>query len=158
MQALPFIAIAATAGGQIFKGIAANKAGKFNQKVDEANAIDALREGSAQVQRIRDASRLQLGQQIGAQAESGFEIGTGTAIDSLLESQTNAELDAMDAQRQARSRYNAFMLQGQQARSEGKNALISGLIGAAGSVASGIQDYATGKKSSGNTASGKSGD
>lgn len=147
MQALPLIAIAATAGGKMFQGIAANKAGKFNEKVDEANAINALREGTAQVQRIRDASRIALGQQVGAQAESGFEVGTGTAIDSLVESQTNAELDAMDAMRQARSRYNASMLEGQQARREGKNALISGLFGAAASVVGGVSDYATAKKS-----------
>jgi hypothetical protein len=143
MQALPLIGVALQAGGQIFKGVAANKAGKFNQKVDEANAIDALREGTAQVARIRDAARINLGRQIGAQAESGFEVGTGTALDSLLESQTNAELDAMDARRQAQSRYNAYMLEGQQARREGKNALIGGLVGAAGSVASGLTDYAT---------------
>jgi hypothetical protein len=146
MQALPLIAIAAAAGGQIFKGIAANNAGKFNQSVDQANAVDALREGTEQTQRIRDAGRINLGRQFGAQAESGFEVGTGTAIDSLLESQTNSELDAMDTMRQARSRYNAYMLQGQQARSEGHNALIGGLIGAAGSVASGLNNYATGKK------------
>lgn len=147
MQVIPLIlATAITAGGQVVKGIAANKAGKFNQKVDEANAVDALREGTAQVSRIRDASRIALGRQIGAQGESGFEVGTGTAIESLLESQTNSELDAMDASRTARSRYNAYMLSGQQARSEGKNAMISGLIGAAGSVASGVQDYASGRK------------
>lgn len=146
MQALPLIAIAATAGGQMFKGVAANKAGKFNQKVDEVNAINALREGTAQASRIRDAARISAGRQVGAQAESGFEIGTGSAIDSLMESQTNAELDAMDAMRTARSRYDAYMLQGQQARKEGKNALIGGFIGAAGSLASGINDYATARK------------
>lgn len=149
MQALPIIALAATAGGQVFKGIAANKAGKFNQKVDEANAINALRDGTAQVQRIRDAARINLGRQIGAQAESGFEIGTGTAIDSLMESQTNSELDAMDAMRQARSKYDAYMAEGSMARKEGKNALIGGLIGAAGSLASGFNDYATAAKQQG---------
>lgn len=145
--AIPLIAATAiSAGGQIFKGIAANKAGKFNQQIDEANALSSLREGSEQATRIRNVGRVNLGQQIGAQGESGFEVGTGTAIDSLIESQTNSELDAMDAMYQARSRYNSYMLQGQQARTEGHNALISGFIGAAGSVASGFQDYATGKK------------
>lgn len=146
MQALPLIAVAAQAGGSLFKGIAANNAGKFNQKVDQVNATNALREGAAQVQRIRDAGRIALGRQIGAQAESGFEIGTGSALDNLMESQTNAELDAMDAMRQARSQYDAYIMKGQQARREGRNALFSGLIGAAGAVASGVQDYATAKK------------
>lgn len=145
MQALPFIAIAAAAAGPIFKGIAANNAGRFNQQVDDANAIDALREGDAQALKVRDNARITTGRQIGAQGESGFEVGTGSAIDNLMESQTNAELDAMDVQRQARSRYNSYMLQGQAARSEGKNALIGGLIGGAAAVASGASNYATSK-------------
>jgi hypothetical protein len=149
MQALPLIGLGLKVGGSVFKGIAANNAGKFNQKVDEANATNALREGTAQVQRIRDASRLALGRQFGAQAESGFEVGTGSAIDSLMESATNAELDAMDARRQAQSRYSAYMLQGQQERRAGKNALIGGLIGAAGSLVAGVQDYASAARSGG---------
>lgn len=149
MQALPFIAVAAVAAGSIFKGVAANNAGKFNQQVDQANAVDALRDGTEQVSQIRTNARLKLGQQIGAQAESGFEVGTGSALDNLLESQTNSELDAMDARRQAQSRYDAYMLQGQAARKEGKNALIGGLIGAAGSVASFASNYASASKGGG---------
>ena len=149
MQALPLIAIAATAGGKIYSGIQANKAGKFNQKVDQANALDAIGQGNEQATRIRDQARVRIGQQIGAQGESGFEVGTGSALDNLVESQTNSELDAMDAMYQARSRYNSYMLQGQAARAEGHAALVSGLIGAAASVAGGLSDYATAAKAGG---------
>jgi hypothetical protein len=142
MQAIP---IALMAAGSIIKGVGGYQSAKYNQKVDKVNAVNAEREGTAQEARIRDAARIAEGRQIGAQAESGFEVGTGTALDSLMESQINAELDAMDARRQARSRYDAYRSQAHLAKMEGTNALIGGFVGAASSVASGIQDYATAK-------------
>jgi hypothetical protein len=142
MQAIP---IALLAAGALVKGIAGYQAGQANKKIAGMNARTSLEEGNAQAIRIRDLARVQLGKQIGAQAESGFEVGTGSAIDSLVESQTNSELDAMDALRQSQSRANAYKFQGAQAAQEGKFALISGFVGAASSVASGAQDYATAK-------------
>jgi hypothetical protein len=142
----PLIAIAITAGGQIFKGVAANKAGKFNQKVDEANAIDALREGSAQVSRIRDAARLNLGQQIGAQAESGFEVGTGPRSTACSRARPTPSSTRWTSSARRAAATTPTCCRGSRRASEGKNALISGLIGAAGSVASGVQDYASGEE------------
>lgn len=139
MQGLP---IALAAAGPIVQGIAGYQAGRYNKQVAGFNAQAADAEGAARVQRIHDASRLQLGRQLGAQAESGFEIGTGTAIDSLIESATNAELEAMEARRQASSRAYAYRLQGRQAGMEGKNALISGLFSGAAAAVRAKADYA----------------
>jgi hypothetical protein len=143
MQALPFIAIGLKAAGPLLQGVAGYRAGKLNKKIDYANAQAVTAQGAEQAMRIRNLARISMGRQIGAQAESGFEVGTGSAIDSLMESATESELDAMDAQHQANSRALAYRLQGNQAKREGKNALISGVIGAASAVASGVQDYAT---------------
>lgn len=142
MQAIP---IALLAAGALVKGVAGYQAGQANKKIAGMNARTSLEEGNAQAIRIRDLARVQLGRQFGAQAESGFEVGKGSAIDSLVESQTNSELDAMDALRQSQSRANAYQNQGAQAAQEGKFALLSGFVGAASSVASGAQDYATAK-------------
>jgi hypothetical protein len=142
MQAIP---LGLMVLGSVVKGVAGFQAGKANRSIASANARTTLEEGNAQAIRIRNLSRIQLGRQIGAQAESGFQIGTGSAIDSLVESQTSAELDAMDAMRQAKSRANAYQAQGNAAYQEGKFALASGFIGAASSVASAGQDYATAK-------------
>jgi hypothetical protein len=149
MQALPFISIGLKAAGSIVQGVAGYRAGKLNKKIDYANAQTSVAQGAEQALRIRNLARISMGRQVGAQAESGFEIGTGSAIDSLMESATNAELDAMDAQYEAQSRATALRLQGNQAKREGKNALISGLIGAASSVAGGLQDYASASAGSG---------
>lgn len=146
MQALP---LALMAGGKLVQGIAGYQAGKANRKTANANARGEMIDGNAQAQRIRDLSRIALGRQIGAQAESGFMVGTGSAIDSLVESQTNAELDAMDAMRTARSRSDAYRAQGAQAYAEGRSALVGSLFGAAASVAGGINDYASAKSGSG---------
>jgi hypothetical protein len=146
---MQFAPLALMAAGSILKGVGSFQAGRQNRKIANVNARDQLIDGNAQATRIRDLARIQLGRQIGAQAESGFMVGTGSAIDSLVESQTNAELDAMDALRTAQSRSDAYRLQGASAYAEGKNDLIGGLVGAAGSVASGLQDYATAKKSAG---------
>jgi hypothetical protein len=139
MQALP---IALMAGAQIVQGVAGYEAGKYNRKVGRINARNALLEGNAEASRMRDLARISLGRQLGAQAESGFEIGTGTAIDSLLESATEAELEAMDAVRQAQLRARAFRAQGDMAYAEGYNRGVQGLFGAAAAVAQGKADYA----------------
>jgi hypothetical protein len=91
------------AGGAILKGSAASRPARPTARSPTPTRGPAILEGNAQANRIRDLARIQLGRQIGAQAESGFAVGTGSAIDSLVESQTNAELDAMDAMRTARA-------------------------------------------------------
>lgn len=142
MQALP---IALMAGGKIVEGIAGYEAGKYNRKVARANARAANQEGVAQAERIRNLARIAMGRQIGAQAESGFEVGTGTALDSLLESATEAELEAMDARYQATSKAAAHWRQGSVAYAEGYNKGVQGLVGAAAAVAGGMTDYAAAK-------------
>jgi hypothetical protein len=139
MQALP---LALMAGGSILKGISSFKAGKYNRAVDNQNARVSLAEGMEQATRIRQAARIQLGRQFGAQAESGFMVNQGSAFDSLLESATNGELDAMDALHQARSRAAAYRAEGHAAFAEGKSALIGGVLSGAAQAVGGYNDYA----------------
>ena len=139
MQALP---LALMAGGKLIQGIAGYRAGQYNRSVANANAHEQLLEGTDQATRIRQTARIQLGRQFGAQAESGFMVNQGSALDSLFESATNGELAAMDALRTARSRASAYRAQGQAAFAEGQSALVGGLFGAAASVAGGVNDYA----------------
>lgn len=141
MQAIP---VALMAAGSLIQGVAGFKAGQYNRAVAGANAQTAEAEGASQVQRLRDASRVRLGMQLGAQAESGFAIGAGSAIDSLVESATNAELEAMEARRLATARATAYRISGKQAYAEGKGALGRGLFGAAAAVRPGAKaDYAS---------------
>jgi hypothetical protein len=130
--------------GQVVQGIGAYQAGKFNRKVERVNAINEERDGAAEIARIRDAARLALGRQVGAQAESGFEIGSGTALQSLLESQIEAEMDRQNIRRRAASSAANRRAQGELAYAAGVNARTQGFIGAAATVAKSAE-YAAGK-------------
>lgn len=139
MQALPMVL---AAGGSILQGIGGYQSGQYNKKVARANARTAMWEGMEEASRIRAAGRVATGRQLASQAESGFEVGTGSALDTLLESQTNIELQAMDRFRQARASAAGLRAQGALAGQQGNNALIQGLFGAASSVINMKSDYA----------------
>jgi hypothetical protein len=139
MQALPLVLMA---GGSLLKGVSAFKAGQYNRAVDQQSAHLANLEGEDQATRIRQAARLTLGRQFGAQAESGFMVNQGSAFDNLLESVTNSELDAMGALHGAMSRAAAYRAQGRAAFQEGKGALIGSVFSGAAQAIGGYNDYA----------------
>lgn len=135
--ALPLMVI-----GSLVQGVAGYQSGQYNKKVANANARNAETEGLERATRIRNAGRIAMGRQIAAQGESGFEVGDGSAIDTLLESATNSEMEAMDAWREARARGAGFRTQGAMAAREGNSALVQGFFGAASAVAGAKADYA----------------
>lgn len=139
MQAIPML-IAGV--GSIVQGVAGLQAGKYNKKIGQANQRQALAEGAEEALRIRRAGRMFLGRQIAAQGESGFEVGTGSALDTLRESQTNIELEAMEAMHQGVTRGVEYARQGDMAYRQGKMQLVEGLFGAASGMAKGASDYA----------------
>jgi hypothetical protein len=130
---------AASAGlgavGSIIQGIGGLRAGQFNAAVDKQNAKQAQREGAAEAERIQGQARAAMGEQVGAQAESGFQTGTGSAIDALRASGINSELDVLNTRRKAQAQANAELQKAQMARMQGQMALVGGLTGAAGAVA-----------------------
>lgn len=138
--------------GSLVQGVAGYQAGRFNKKVEEVNATNEERDGAAKVARIREAARMAMGRQVGAQAESGFEVGTGTNLDSLRESQINAELDVLNLRREAAGAAAARRAQGEIAAAQGRQALVGGLFGAAGAVANHRADYANSRSASANSA------
>ncbi len=131
------------AAGSIVQGIGAYKAGKYNRDVANVMATEDERDGAAQEGRIREAARASLGAQVASQGENGFQVGTGSAIDALAESQINAVVDAMTVRRQAASAARANRIKGQIAFKEGEQALIAGLFSAGSKVLSGQSDWAT---------------
>ena len=148
---------AVSAVGSIVNGAASYEAGRYNKKVAEQNAISAEREGAANVARIREAARQAMGQQIGAQAANGFQIGTGSALDSLTESQINATLDALNARREAQSRAIGYRVQGAQAMAAGKNAFTAGMFNAASTVLDYKADWASARSGTSGGSSGGGG-
>lgn len=133
---------ALTAGGKIFGGIAANRAGKRNARVLREQAGEELRAGAAQVSASRDAARMVIGEQLAAQFGNGFQGVSGSALDSLAQSQVNAALDAMEIRRQSVARARNLTDQAKAERAEGKNALIGSFFDAGASVLGAKADWA----------------
>lgn len=124
--------------GQIVSGTAYLEQGKFSSAVAERNALYAERDGAAEEETAREANRKGVGAQLVAQGGSGFEMGTGTALDALLESQINGILDALTIRRGAASRAASLRMGGQVANLEAKGRATGEFFGAAASIASKI--------------------
>lgn len=127
------------AAGSVLGGLAANEAGKYTRKVMRINGQNAERDGVEQAARIREAARLAMGRQVVSQGSSGFQMGTGSALDSLRESAIEREIDLATVRKQAKSKAVAYGQQGDMARAQGRSAMIGGFI----SGAAGLMDAAS---------------
>ena len=139
MQAIP---IALSIGGSLLKANSANKAGNANRAIAYGQAREEEAVGAARELRIREAARKAIGDQVAAQASNGFQGGTGSALDALAESQTNAVLDAMTVRREAAGRARSLRAEGDQARSAGRMSAVESLIGGAGAALGMKSDWA----------------
>ena len=136
----------AQAAGNLIGGVASYEAGKFNRDTARTMAIEEERAGAAAEARIREAARMAIGDQVAAQGSNGFQQGTGSAIDALAQSQVNAAFDALVARQDAARRARAQRIQGDIAYAQGSNALVQGMLGAASSVHSARQDWASARR------------
>jgi hypothetical protein len=127
------------AAGSVLGGLAANESGKYTRKVMRINGQNANRDGAEQASRIREAARLAMGRQAVAGGSSGFQMGSGSALDSLRESAIEREIDVATVRKQAASKATAFGQQGDIARAQGRSAMIGGFI----SGAAGLMDAAS---------------
>jgi hypothetical protein len=128
----------------VLAGSAAEKEGAYNQAVLNQNALSAERDGAADVERVRYNVRQAIGQQLVAQGGTGFEMGAGSALDAVTESQVNGIMDAMNVRRQAESKAQALRLQGTQVKMQANDTAKGAYFGAAAAVMKAAADYAGG--------------
>lgn len=138
--------MAAQAVGSIVQGIGGYKAGKVNARALKAQAREELVAGNLQEQRVRDAARVQIGEQIGAQFSNGLMGGSGSALDALRESQINMALDALEIRRQAQAKAAALRAEAKSAKREGVFGLVSGVLGAGARYARERIDWADARR------------
>jgi len=131
--------------GKAFEGFGALSAGNYNRDAYEEQAQDELRTSNAQALIVRDRARKAIGEQAAAQGSNGFQVGTGTALDALHESQVNAALDVLEVQRQGQARANAYRTRGAIEATKGRNALVGALLGGAKDIYAMNQDWASAK-------------
>jgi hypothetical protein len=130
--------------GMILGGLQANAAGKYNKKIAYRSAQQRQAQGVMERERIRLAARLAQGRQINEQGASGFQVGSGSALDALRESATNRELDLLTSHFNADSAATSDRLQGNMAKAQGHAAMIGGLISGAASIAEDVAKAAFG--------------
>lgn len=119
----------------VIGGLAANASGKYSRKVFRMNAQGAEADGAAQRSQIRLAARQQIGRQVVGQADSGFQLGTGSGVDALRESAINRELDILSSHHQATAKAAGFTQQGDLAYAQGHAALVGGIVSGAATLA-----------------------
>jgi hypothetical protein len=141
--------IALAVGGSLVKGLGTNAAAKANARAADQNAVAELNNGVAEEARIRDGARQAMGEQIGAQGASGFQLGTGSALDALAESQINSTIDALSARRAAASSARGYNVKADQFRREGNSALLSMGFNIGNTIVGQGTDWASAKKAAG---------
>jgi hypothetical protein len=142
--------VAAVAGGvsSYMQAQSAEDAAKFNQKVAEQNSQLAKQQGIAASQAQDRQARQKIGAMTAAMGASGLDIGSGSALDVLADSERTAKLDKLtviwNSQAQAGGYQNSATLDGMQADSA-STAKTFALINTGLSVASaGARGYGGG--------------
>ena len=145
---LTIAAAAVTAGGQVYGGMAANSAAKYEARVADVNRQHELNARNAAAEKgVQEQSRhwrriaQEYGEQRAQQAASGLDISFGSPADLLGDVQ---EIGAQDSMTLARNTENEikgyeikaanYTMEGRAARARGKAALVSGIIGATSTV------------------------
>jgi hypothetical protein len=130
--------------GQFAGGISAFDAGKYTRRVMQTNAQNAQNAGLEERDRIRGAARAAMGSQLVAQGGSGFQMGTGSALDALRESAMNRELDFAVSRQRANMAATGFKQQGELAYAKGKAALAGGILSGVETIAEEVASAYTG--------------
>ena len=142
------IAIGAiSALGSVMGAIQGMQAASYNAAVADRNAQIAERQGDLEKERIDRVVRQRQGAITAGYGANNIVGGEGTPLDVLDSSFREGERDKQNAEYNAAIRAAGYQAQASQARAQGQSALISGLMGAAGSAAQGYQALPSGSGS-----------
>ncbi|GAM00709.1 hypothetical protein [Sphingomonas parapaucimobilis] len=130
--------------GKVIEGSSYLQQGKYNQAIADRNALAAESDAAAQVDVSREQLRKTMGEQLVQQGASAMEMGTGSAVDQLMDSQVNGMLDAMAIRRQGRTQGEAYRQQGVLAKMQAKTQATASYFGAAKALTDQMTSYAGG--------------
>jgi hypothetical protein len=150
--ALPFIALAASAGGSVLSGLSqANAAGyqaqiaRNNAQIARQNAAYSAQAGSAQITAAGEKARQQQGNVRAAIAANGIDVSSGSAADVQVSQREIGALDVANvAQRAANTVYGYqtqatdYQAQANLDQSEVAPDIFGGVLKGIGSLAGGI--------------------
>lgn len=130
--------------GQFAGGINAYNAGKYSRAVMQTNGQNALNAGVSERDALRERAGMVMGQQITSQGGSGFQVGSGSAVDALKQSAANRELDLLTSRMKAGNQAVDFKNKGEIAYQQGKSAMAGGIISGAMTIAEEVAQAAAG--------------
>ena len=138
MAALPFIAMAFTALGEVQKSAAASASNKYNEAVAQQNQQITAAQGVSAAETQSRESQRRIGAATAAYGAAGVDLSTGSPLDALADSARMSTLDNLTL------KYN-YGLKGlgfeNQATLEGqsaKNNQTAGYMNAAGALLGGL--------------------
>jgi coproporphyrinogen III oxidase-like Fe-S oxidoreductase len=122
--------------GTIAGGYAQFQQGKYQQKVDYANATNAQMTADQNELIQRDKASRDMASQAVALSSQGTRIDTGTPLLLMGESARNAELDALAIRNEGIQKGQAYRAEGDAAAAQGRAAYQASFLSAAGSLLS----------------------
>jgi hypothetical protein len=137
------------AASSVANGFAGFAAGNYNASVARANGAQAQIDTAQEENLMRAQYRAGIGNQIAAQGASGLAMGTGSMLDTLNESRVNETLSALMLERRSRAVAQGYEQQAKLAKRNGAQALVAGVVNAAGGVLDSKIDYANQSKAFG---------
>jgi len=136
----PIAMAAMQAVGSIVSGISQSQQAKGQAAYARANAEIAEQQAASQASAIREKARRLSGQNRALIGASGVDLA-GSFLDSLADSDINAELDAQTALWNRKVEAGNYRFRARQARAAGQGALIGGFLGAGSQALQGYGNY-----------------
>ena len=124
--------VAFTAFGKIQEGRAAKSAADFNAKVAQRNADISKQQTQVRKERHDKERRLRAGANIASAGASG--AGIESFGDILSDNAMQEELDLLTIESEGLLQKQNFEIEASQQKAAGKNAMMSGIIGAGTSI------------------------
>lgn len=129
-----WLAAGASAASALAGGFAQNSQERSNAAVAEANARETGRALASEDAAAQRQQASMVGDSITATAANGLAL-SGSPLDITLQNLYESEFNRLTARRQRVSEMQGFKYEAEAARSRGKQAMIGGALGAAGSMA-----------------------
>lgn len=143
-------AIAAAAGvsalGSIYAGYSQNQQAKAVAANADANAKNVRLQGAANEDSQRRENRLRMGYARAAAVESGFDASSGSLLNMQIKSAQEMELDTLTERYSNELSALSLNNEATTARNQGRAALISGGLNAAGTLFQGAVGYGRASK------------
>jgi hypothetical protein len=131
---------AAKAIGTLTSGLSKAGADRYNARVADENAEITAQQASLREDQIRRQGRQTIGEQIAATAQNSGGNFTGSALDTIRQSETNLSLDALNARYSGDVQVTDLNNQAAMYRQKGKADTWGGVFGAGASL---LKDAAT---------------